>query len=512
MMVLKSVCYLILTSLLGVTCLVGTALYTNLTPKEVAVSKLTENLKQQVDIKFKIPKVDIAINNKSYSEKPANKVSVKRKATPKTVIKKSKKTNVIKAPVIEGIVDTSSINNEELVKHYGFVASLPKTIDLIKYYEQAGVMATLVALNNRFPETTKVAALKEEKLDTEVRNIEDTVVEVKSSQLKEDTADEMVFFDLTKERTVKTEVNNNAAIEIEDTQKKTKEKTTHKIPTLVAKKAVSKFSQMAAVIPRIDISKVSTPKIADANPNAHISDRVKRVIKRIQSNKPHKKKVKSTAGVTRGVSAILSDANLKYDYSTLALENKEININAYSIDMGGKHPEKVSNFQFVPNYDESEVISSDADGIMNIQLRGGELGAIRGRFIAMGHIRVVADIPIGSVDNLEVPLIDEGMFNSYVDGLIREQSVPEDIMYGGHVLAYVEESVEDISIDREYKAKILLNDNFSVVKDDSYSYVMFLGVDPGNVVVSYLYGNGEVADKVSYVPYDEVLFEFGITD
>lgn len=504
MMFLKSACYTVLSLLLGAVGLVGVSCYTSLTPKAVAISKFTEALEQPVGIKIKVPEVVVSVNNAVYEEgpKPVPEMLVEKRPIPPKPIK----------VLVEKKTDNSTqISNEELVKHYGFVASLPETIDLVKYYEQAGVMTTLIALQKQFSTDTQSAnrfADLGEESDIAGKNLEDIVTEVKSARQREDNADEMVFFDLTKKHTTKTTSNNNATIENEtieigNAKQEAKEKETLEIPVLLKEAVLN--------APRVVTAAAKPMSVPDITFEPQISSRVEGAIKRIRRDSPAKQ-VKRKREVMRGVAkSIAKSIPPSTDHSIFHAEKREVNINAYSIDVGGKHPEKVSNFQFIPNYDESEVVSSDSDGIMSIQLKEGESGVIRGRFVAMGHIRMVADIPIGSVDNLEVPLIDEGVFNTYIDGLIKEQSAPADVMHGGHVLAYVEEAVEDISIDGDYKAKILLSDNFSVVKDDSYSYIMFLGVDPGNTVISYLYDNGGVAEKISYVSYDEVLFEFGMT-
>ena len=177
----------------------------------------------------------------------------------------------------------------------------------------------------------------------------------------------------------------------------------------------------------------------------------------------------------------------------------ERNLKAYSA-VDGQNLE----FQFIPDYDDREILSSDENGVLRI-FAGKKLGdgLLRGRIVSPGHIRTVVNLPLSkdSESEFSIPLIDEQLFEEY------RQKRDED--YGGFLLVWLPKKVEDVAIDSDYSFRILLDEEFrEVSQEDGYSYILFMNIHPGVSTLSYLLDDGQVSDRPIHIAADEVLYSF----
>ena len=168
--------------------------------------------------------------------------------------------------------------------------------------------------------------------------------------------------------------------------------------------------------------------------------------------------------------------------------------------VGGHHLD----FQFIPDHDKEEIFYSDARNTVNIfpGKRLGE-GILRGRVVSLDHIRTVVNLPISEEagEFFDIPLIDEETFEKY-----RER---DEDLYGGFLLVRLPKKVEDVDIDNDYSFRMFLDEEFrKVSQEDECSYILFMGIHPGVTVLSYLLGDGKVAEKPVHISVDEMLYDF----
>jgi hypothetical protein len=75
------------------------------------------------------------------------------------------------------------------------------------------------------------------------------------------------------------------------------------------------------------------------------------------------------------------------------------------------------------------------------------------------------------------------------------------------------EMIADVELEKSafkglpYQHRILLNDEFRKTKNN-VRYILFIGVDPGNVSVRYLGINGQETSKITFIAPDELTYDF----
>ena len=176
----------------------------------------------------------------------------------------------------------------------------------------------------------------------------------------------------------------------------------------------------------------------------------------------------------------------------------ERNLRAYSAVDGQE-----LDFQFIPDYDDKEILSSD-DGVLRLfaDKKLGD-GLLRGRIVSPGHIKTVVNLPLAkdSGADFSIPLLDEQVFEEY-----RQKGGEE---HGGFLLIWLSKNVDDVAIDSDYSFRILLDEEFrEVSQEDGYSYVLFMNTHPGVSTLSYLLEDGQVAEKPVHIAADEILYDF----
>ena len=174
-------------------------------------------------------------------------------------------------------------------------------------------------------------------------------------------------------------------------------------------------------------------------------------------------------------------------------------IRAYSA-VDGRHLD----FQFVPDYDSGEVFSSDGRGIVDVypEKRLSE-GLLRGRLVSPEHMRTVVNLPVSGREgaDFDIPLVDEWTFEQYRE---REGNVG-----GGSLLVWISKKVEDVDISNDYSYRLFLDGEFrEVSQEDGYSYILFMGIQPGVTTLSHLLEGGQIAEKPVYISVDEILYDF----
>ncbi len=179
---------------------------------------------------------------------------------------------------------------------------------------------------------------------------------------------------------------------------------------------------------------------------------------------------------------------------TFELEAKEINLNTQKVRVA-------TGFEFVPDFDRSERLDDQAIGKITFDYSLDKSLSIQAGVVqSLGNIptRIEMDLLKG---RMSIPLINEEGIQKYLEkkGLN---------INGGLILLAIDESIQDVEIDRDYQAKIYFNNKFKTTESKANAaYVMILGVNPGNIMVRYLLKNNESSQKIIYLGDGEMYYE-----
>lgn len=169
------------------------------------------------------------------------------------------------------------------------------------------------------------------------------------------------------------------------------------------------------------------------------------------------------------------------------------------IDQG--FDQSVEGMDLVLEYDKSEVLNSNEEGEIHLDTNlNSKSGLLRATILSKGYMRTKLDIHMnaGQEDLINVPLLDEYSFYKFME----KENVST---VGGHLLLEMDQSVKDADLDEAYSAKIYLDKDFKVVDGAPAPFILFVGVRPGNVLLTVDMGKS-VADKIIQVSEEELLY------
>ncbi len=126
--------------------------------------------------------------------------------------------------------------------------------------------------------------------------------------------------------------------------------------------------------------------------------------------------------------------------------------------------------------------------------------------MARGHCPTTVDFTFEGRDvNSVLPLLTEESFYK----MLETQGLTG---LGGQILVQLDELTEDVELDADavYEKKLFLDRNLKVVErsESDFYYIMFVGVEPGNKIISFKTYKREVASKIIHVAQDEIYFDF----
>ena len=183
--------------------------------------------------------------------------------------------------------------------------------------------------------------------------------------------------------------------------------------------------------------------------------------------------------------------------------NTRIRIYAYEGEMGKKIGDVVYNFEFLPSFDERDVFPETGDGYIDIEKHlNSPQGILRGGVVKRNYVRTKIDLPLRQGKSrfllplLRVDALEDFLQKENLKGL------------GGFILLNLDESVVSVDIDANYEAKIYLDDKLKVVDEGAESFVFYVGVPMGNVLLKVLDKKKEIAQKIIHVTENEVFFDY----
>lgn len=176
-------------------------------------------------------------------------------------------------------------------------------------------------------------------------------------------------------------------------------------------------------------------------------------------------------------------------------------ITAKEVRFGLGTQDDVHNFQLIPNYNKNETYYSDTDNMMNIQNGKVKTGSVlSGTIIKRDYVRTRMSIHIDT-QNITIPLFAHNKLQAYLDDNNLES-------YGGFLLINAINNIDDLDIDNEYEHRVFLSRSFKIVSQDSeYSFIIFMGVKPGNTTISGITLDEQEFNKIALITPDEIVYE-----
>jgi hypothetical protein len=198
-------------------------------------------------------------------------------------------------------------------------------------------------------------------------------------------------------------------------------------------------------------------------------------------------------------------------FSEKSNSKSEITLHTVEANLNKGFSETVHNFNFIPSYDTNEVVDDFNEGSLSFDYSlKNNTGILRGVIVKNHFIRTTFEIALGGeYSKFEIPMVSQDSIQAYLDENKLEG-------YGGFYLADLGEFLEDVELEKfsnekktVYEHRLLLDDNFKKVADgQGFRYILFIGVEPGNINVRYLGVNGQQTSKITFVAPEELTYDF----
>ncbi len=257
----------------------------------------------------------------------------------------------------------------------------------------------------------------------------------------------------------------------------------------------------------------------EENENIHdvakvsLSSEVRKVIEREMGGSLNQKRIVPQVKPQESLADLLGDKLTETRDDNNPSENQgknRISLFAINANLGVSLDGLVNNFNFIPTYDDSKVYEDFNEGRINFDYSlVGNAGVLRGSIAKNYYMRTTFEIPLGSeYSKFEIPMItQESMFKYLEDHNLDG--------YGGYYLVDLGDFIEDVEIEKSgvkgqiYQHRLLLNESFSRAKEnETVQYILFFGVEPGNINTRYLGINGQETSKITFVAPDEITYDF----
>ncbi len=328
-------------------------------------------------------------------------------------------------------------------------------------------------------------------------------------------SEELVFFDYSKIEKVTDEDLESPHLEEQETQDESPE-----IASVISKKAgisplnlVSKSikptpkTEIVNLVPAKTTQKVKTAIGTDRD--AH-SDYLKTAMaaQREAASEPASKASRSEDG-KRSNGFLVSDTDEQVSgcLSQNVMEEEvkgEYSISVSSVN--GHSNRDLTNFQvrFQDNLDD---IKEDfGTGVVKFDYSiSTKMNARRGLVLSSNHYPTATDIVIdGRINKADIPLFTRKYFERILDKYALRG-------FGAHILVELDDRTEDLDLDikNKYEKKFYLNKSFKIVNrgDSDYLYVLYIGVDPGNIKMNFRDIDNNIISKIIHGVEGEIYFE-----
>ena len=220
-------------------------------------------------------------------------------------------------------------------------------------------------------------------------------------------------------------------------------------------------------------------------------------------------KFKKDAGTNvsmNGPSKIKVKAPVQESYG-LNGARSSLRVATHGYSLTSRKSQDISDFdiRFADNADAIAHSGSDGSVLIESNLNS-EYSVRRAVLFSHGYLPVSVDLVLeqGNV-NLGIPTISKTSFNK----VLEEKGLRG---LGSHALIELDELTEDADFDVStgYELKLFLDRNLNIVNrgDSEYAFILFIGVEPGNRILSFKTYKNEITSKIVHLVEDELYFDF----
>lgn len=429
----------------------------------------------------------IAQNNISIVEKIETKMSDLR-FDELTVIAQKK---VVKtaapaknaAPVAQTFITLKeeSINFDEPVK-----------LTAVKY--DYSLPQNLVALATEFKYEAKAVMLAEVKSVEKTEEIkktveEDSVSTIMAANAQVDVAAEPVFFEYSEMKAPKTQEKIVEAIEVKEEVKPAVKSEVVSLNKADYEKMADEFiafdystkSEIAQPVNQIETKAAEAKKVNAALPVlVEVSDLPAEKEVTTQKAAPAVKKV-----------AKVSTQAVKSTAVVMSIQAKATNL---------KKNKDVNNFEVRFQDNLNEIYEDFGAGSVEMLTHTNSVMNRSMVLLKRGYAPTNTDLIVENNSKAVLPLIEEEVFNSLLD----EVSTSAD---HGALLIEFDDETESVRLDGAYSSELLLDENLKTTKAETYRYKLFLGINAGNMLITYRDFNGVETSKIVHIHERELTFD-----
>ncbi|MCO4752931.1 MAG: hypothetical protein KC478_00545 [Bacteriovoracaceae bacterium] len=182
-------------------------------------------------------------------------------------------------------------------------------------------------------------------------------------------------------------------------------------------------------------------------------------------------------------------------------------LNGHGHSLVSKKFEDVSNFELRFADDRDDILRSESNGTVVLEENlSSDYAVRRATVFSSGYLPTSMDLVLEEQEvNLTVPLISTDSFSE----VLKKNQLRG---LGAQVLIELDELTEDADFDvsTKYEKKLFLDRTLRVVDrgDSAYSYIMFVGVETGNKILSFKTYKNQVTSKIIHLVEDELYFDF----
>lgn len=198
----------------------------------------------------------------------------------------------------------------------------------------------------------------------------------------------------------------------------------------------------------------------------------------------------------------MNNSNPRPTTSTIKSENNlvsthEILLRTGRVDFTGSEM-SIQRFELIPFDDENEILSSDSEGILKLQMREGQSRLVSVR--SEGHLATNFKASVETSETM-IPMIAQTEFENILN---RFKLSGE----GAFLAVQLDDEIKNVELDKPIEAKLFLDRDFKIVaQDKNPQFVLFIGVAPGNTMIGYDFSNQKKINKIIYLTENEVYFE-----
>ncbi|MFA5584171.1 MAG: hypothetical protein WDA09_08145, partial [Bacteriovoracaceae bacterium] len=252
------------------------------------------------------------------------------------------------------------------------------------------------------------------------------------------------------------------------------------------------YSQESVEQPVVKTSTLFTNKVVPAV-NVDKKEEAAPVVKKAEEKKPAQKVSMNTQSVQKETVSMSSQKR--------SLLPSVMSIQAKATDF--IKLENIKNFEIRFQDDLNEIYEDFGAGEVQLATRVSSIMNRSMVLLKRGYAPTNTDLIIESNSKVTLPLIEEAVFNALLDKSNRTAAA-------GALLIEFDDDTETVLLDAEYSEEILLDGNMKQTYDEDFKYKLFIGLNAGNVYVTYKHFDGTETSKIVHIHEREVTFDANI--